>query len=142
MSEGRLGALRFLSGAATPRKRHCPGCAPFLSVLRAYFRDAHAWPGASLPLWLRGSPFQRLVWQQLLRIPPGRVLSYGDLAGLLDSAPQAVGQACKRNPLSILVPCHRVVAKHDLGGYHGGRCAPDLDRKRWLLRHEGVLYEA
>ncbi len=136
--EGYLNALRFLPGVAAAKTLGCPACAPVRAALRAYFLDARSWPGTALPLRPRGTPFQRRVWKQLLRIPPGCVLSYGDLARLLRSAPRAMGQACRRNPLSILVPCHRIVASRGLGGYHGGSRAPDLERKRWLLRHEGV----
>ncbi len=81
---------------------------------------------------LRGSPYQRAVWKALLAIPWGEVRTYGEIARELGSGPRAVGGANHRNPVAILVPCHRVVAVGGgLGGYGGG-----LDRKRWLLAHE------
>lgn len=89
-----------------------------------------------IPVDTGGTPFQRRVWQALRRIRPGRTRSYGDLAYALrlGAAARAVGAANGRNPISIVVPCHRLVGGDaSLTGYGGG-----LWRKRWLLRHEGV----
>lgn len=83
-----------------------------------------------------GTAFQRRVWQALRAIPPGRTLTYGDLARQIDSptAMRAVGLANGANPIGIIVPCHRVVgANGTLTGYAGG-----LERKRWLLAHEAA----
>lgn len=83
-----------------------------------------------------GTPFQRAVWDALRRIPVGATTSYGDLARELGAprAVRAVGRANALNPVSVIVPCHRVVrADGDLCGYAGG-----LPRKRWLLDHEGA----
>jgi methylated-DNA-[protein]-cysteine S-methyltransferase len=89
-----------------------------------------------LPIRLDGTPFQRRVWDALLAIPYGRTISYKQLAMQVGSQAgfRAVGAANGRNPISIVVPCHRVIA-HDgkLGGYGGG-----LPRKRWLLDHEAA----
>jgi methylated-DNA-[protein]-cysteine S-methyltransferase len=88
-----------------------------------------------LPLALRGTPFQEQVWQALTEIPYGATWSYGQLAERIGNprAVRAVGLANGRNPISILVPCHRVIgADGSLTGYGGG-----LERKRWLLAHEG-----
>ncbi|WP_328718398.1 methylated-DNA--[protein]-cysteine S-methyltransferase [Streptomyces sp. NBC_00247] len=87
-----------------------------------------------LPLHLEGTPFQRTVWAELQRIPYGETLSYGELAGRLGKpgASRAVGLANGRNPVSIIVPCHRVIgASGSLTGYGGG-----LDRKQRLLAFE------
>ena len=84
-----------------------------------------------LPLDLRGTPFQRQVWRLLLSIPYGETVSYGDLAHSLgqDNAARAVGGAVGRNPISIVIPCHRVIGSDgSLTGYGGG-----LPRKRALL---------
>jgi methylated-DNA-[protein]-cysteine S-methyltransferase len=89
-----------------------------------------------LPLRLQGTDFQRRVWRELTEIPYGETWSYGELAKRIDSpsASRAVGLANGRNPIAILVPCHRVIgADGSLTGYGGG-----LDRKRWLLAHEGL----
>lgn len=87
-----------------------------------------------LPLNPSGTDFQQQVWQCLPQIPFGTTLSYGALAEMIGNpaASRAVGAANGRNPISIIVPCHRVVAANrQLTGYAGG-----LDRKRWLLQHE------
>lgn len=90
-----------------------------------------------LPLAPAGSPFERRVWQLMSAIPYGETRSYGDLAADLGAMPRAVGQACGRNPLPILIPCHRVLAAGGaLGGYSGGR---GVDTKRRLLILEGAL---
>jgi methylated-DNA-[protein]-cysteine S-methyltransferase len=84
-----------------------------------------------------GTPFQRNVWTALQTIPAGTTLSYGALARRLDApkAVRAVGLANGANPISVVLPCHRVIgANGSLTGYGGG-----LDRKRWLLEHEGVV---
>jgi methylated-DNA-[protein]-cysteine S-methyltransferase len=90
-----------------------------------------------LPIALRGTDFQRQVWQQLRSIPFGQTVSYGDLARTIGnpSAVRAVGSANGDNPISIIVPCHRVIGSDgSLTGYGGG-----LERKEWLLKHEGGL---
>jgi len=89
-----------------------------------------------LPLRLQGTAFQQRVWRELTEIPYGQTWSYGQLALRIDkpSASRAVGLANGRNPISILVPCHRVIgADGSLTGYGGG-----IERKRWLLVHEGL----
>jgi methylated-DNA-[protein]-cysteine S-methyltransferase len=89
-----------------------------------------------IPVDTGGTLFQRQVWQALRRIRPGRTRSYGELAHALGhgAAARAVGAANGRNPISIVVPCHRLVGGDaSLTGYGGG-----LWRKRWLLRHEGA----
>jgi methylated-DNA-[protein]-cysteine S-methyltransferase len=85
-----------------------------------------------------GTSFQRAVWAALRAIPPGRTMSYGALAAALGAprAVRAVGRANGANPISIVVPCHRVIgADGSLTGYGGG-----LERKRWLLAHEGATF--
>ena len=88
-----------------------------------------------------GTPFQLAVWAELTRIPFGSTVSYGAVAAALGKsavASRAVGLANGRNPISIIVPCHRVIgADGSLTGYGWG-----VDRKEWLLRHEGVYRAA
>jgi methylated-DNA-[protein]-cysteine S-methyltransferase len=89
----------------------------------------------ALPLAWQGTAFQRQVWRELLKIPYGGTLSYGDLALAMGKprAVRAVGSANGKNSISIIVPCHRVIGSDgNLTGYGGG-----LWRKEWLLRHEG-----
>ncbi len=81
----------------------------------------------------KGTPFQRLVWQTMMKIPYGETWTYGQLAQAIGNprASRAVGQACHLNPCAPVVPCHRVVASNGLGGYYGG-----LDMKKHLLDFE------
>ncbi|MGT2924690.1 methylated-DNA--[protein]-cysteine S-methyltransferase [Streptococcus caviae] len=83
----------------------------------------------------RGTPFQKQVWQALREIPLGQTQTYGEIAKKINChSAQAVGGAVSRNPLSIIVPCHRVLGSNgQLTGYAGG-----IDKKIWLLQHEGV----
>lgn len=101
--------------------------------LARYFADE---PGDSseIPLDLRGTAFERRVWQALLAVPRGQTSSYGEIARRVGSpsASRAVGLANGSNPVSIIVPCHRIIGSNgSLTGYGGG-----LDRKAWLLQHE------
>jgi len=88
-----------------------------------------------VPMELDGTPFQREVWTELSRIPYGTTISYGELARRVGrpKGPRAVGQANGRNPIPVIVPCHRVLAGDGIGGYGGG-----LPMKRALLALEGV----
>ena len=86
---------------------------------------------------LNGTPFQKKAWQALRRIPAGSTISYAELAKRIGepSAVRAVGAANGANPVAVIVPCHRVIGSNGtLTGYGGG-----LDRKQWLLAHEGVV---
>jgi methylated-DNA-[protein]-cysteine S-methyltransferase len=83
-----------------------------------------------LPLAPEGSPFEQRVWAAMQQIPYGQTRSYGELAGMIGSAPRAVGRACGSNRIPIVIPCHRVLAKTGLGGYSGDG---GLSTKRLLL---------
>lgn len=108
------------------------------SQLQAYFKDPH-FP-FDLPIAGEGTVFQKRVWKQLCKIKPGTTQTYGQVAGKLDSGSRAVGNACRHNPIVLVVPCHRVVRADGLGGY-AGRMGKNhvVARKRWLLKHEGSL---
>lgn len=107
----------------------------FSTKVRAYFRgDLSAID--DIPTDGGGTPFQQRVWAELRRIPAGTTISYGELARRLGdpNLMRAVGMANGRNPVAIVVPCHRVIgADGTMTGYGGG-----IDRKVWLLAHEGV----
>jgi len=101
--------------------------------LAEYFAGRDADP-RSVPLIMHGTDFERNVWERLLAIPAGHTRSYGDIAADLNlrNGARAVGLANGANPVSIIVPCHRVIGSDGrLTGYGGG-----LDRKQWLLDHE------
>lgn len=90
-----------------------------------------------LPLAAKGTDFQKRVWAAMAEIPYGETATYGGLAAMLGSGPRAVGMACGRNPIPIVVPCHRVLASGGReGGFSGGRGLPT---KRQLLAIEGTV---
>lgn len=106
----------------------------FTDLLVAYFAGNYNAINR-IPVNLGGTPFQQQVWSALRDIPIGNTISYGELAAKLGTtAARAVGMANAVNPVAIVVPCHRVIgANAALVGYGGG-----VERKQWLLRHEGV----
>ena len=123
----RLGADWVEDATATPLAEAVRQLAEYFSGSRRDF---------DVPLSFQGTEFQLCVWRMLTTIQYGETCSYGDLARRLDNpgASRAVGLANGRNPISIIVPCHRVIgADGSLTGYGGG-----LERKRWLLAHEGL----
>jgi len=90
----------------------------------------------TVPLQLIGSDFQKQVWHALSKIPLGETRAYAEIATALKrpKAYRAVAKANSTNPIAIIIPCHRVINSNgELGGYAGG-----IDRKQWLLQHEGV----
>lgn len=110
------------------------GLAQAIEQLEEYFAGQRT--DFDVPLDLAGTPFQQQVWAQLRRIGYGETISYGELARRVGNprAARAVGLANGRNPVCVIVPCHRVIAADgSLGGYGGG-----LDRKSWLLQLEGA----
>jgi len=123
-------------GAVTPKMDRAPE--RIRKVLTAYFDGDHA-SIDTLDVATGGTVFQRTVWAALRDIPAGRTESYGQLAARigLPKAVRAVGLANGANPVGLVVPCHRVIgANGSLTGYGGG-----IDRKRWLLNHEGAAFK-
>lgn len=104
--------------------------------LEAYYADPrHVW---KLTLAPSGTPFRLRVWQALMEIPAGRTRTYGEIAAEVGSSPRAVGQAVGDNPIPIVIPCHRVLSAHGLGGFMHGTEGFPLEVKKWLLHHEGI----
>jgi len=144
--QATLVALEFDTGRDDPRLlllRRFPEAGfsevagtPFADALRRYF-DGELRAIEGLAVDPGGTRFQARVWRALRKIPVGSTLSYGELARRLGQplAVRAVGLANGRNPIAIVIPCHRVIGSDGaLVGYGGG-----LERKRWLLGHEGAL---
>ncbi|MBL8115560.1 MAG: methylated-DNA--[protein]-cysteine S-methyltransferase [Acidobacteria bacterium] len=130
--DGALVELRF--GAT----RSVDGPGPETDVVRAFNRFSAGDLGAldAIPVAPEGTPFQKRVWEELRRIPPGTTISYAELAARIGrpTATRAVAAANGANPVAIVVPCHRVIAKDGtLHGYGGG-----LPAKKKLLEHEGL----
>ena len=143
---GRLfvqGDGQFVTGLYMPQHKGWPGLdaswqqadTPFAMVreqLAAYFAGQRC--EFDVPLKLAGTPFQQRVWKELVHIPFGQTIAYAELARRIGqpTASRAVGNANGRNPISILVPCHRVIgASGKLTGYAGG-----VEKKEWLLAWE------
>src|SRR5262245_42625367 len=139
--DGQLASLYFVDESDAPttlsRDDDPDG---ILDRLRRYFDgDVHAIDDVPVR-FDRGTPFQHEVWNALRTIPVGETISYAELAERVGrpTAFRAVGSANGQNPVGVVVPCHRVIASDGtLGGYAGG-----LDRKRWLLAHEGSPVDA
>jgi O-6-methylguanine DNA methyltransferase len=131
--DGLRRLVRRFYGSAPLRRGRLPSA--ITAALDAYFAgDLEA--TSAIPVGTAGTPFQQRVWSELRRIPVGSTTSYGALAARLGQpgAGRAVGLANGSNPVAVVVPCHRVIgADGSLTGFGGG-----LDRKRWLLTHEGV----
>lgn len=102
--------------------------------LTRYSQQAHnQW---TVPLATQGTPFQQRVWQYLQTIPLGSTQTYGDIAKALSSSARAVGNACRANPFLLVVPCHRVVKRSNIGGFAGQLDGEAVAIKQWLLEHE------
>ncbi len=132
---GMARLLRLHYGSVVPEPGSAPGNVKCL--LRRYFAGELGCLGA-IEWRTAGTPFQRSVWTALTMIAPGETLSYGALAAKLGcpKSVRAVGLANGANPISVVVPCHRVIgADSSLTGYGGG-----IERKQWLLNHEGAMF--
>lgn len=135
--DGKVTEVDYAVRREMTRKLYNPLHQKVKQQLQAYF--ANPAKVFTLPLAFHGTPFQKKVWQALLAIPVSQTVSYGELAQRLHTSARAVGNACRANPIPLLVPCHRVVAKQSIGGFSGATRGSPIDRKRWLLRHEGAL---
>lgn len=130
----------FLTGISLmpeplPEKRSAlPFVQQVAEQIRAYLRD----PATQLqiPYAVKGTAFQKRVWQAMTAIPSGQTLSYGELAQKVGSGPRAVANVCGVNQVPLFIPCHRVVSKSGIGGFMQGN-ENGLKVKRWLLAHEG-----
>lgn len=130
----RVEEICFLPGEVQPRDPASALAKRVVDQLLAYCADSST--PIDLPLAIEGTDFQRRVWDQIARIPPGSTATYGELARRLNGEARAVGQACGDNRLPLAIPCHRVVAASGIGGFshHCGGAYEGI--KRWLLLHE------
>lgn len=136
-----LAAIDFLPLATWPQAAVDAAAQRVVERLQRYLLHPHC--AFELPLAPRGTPFQQRVWQAILAIPAGQALTYSELAQQVGSGPRAVANACGANPIPVIIPCHRVVAKGGLGGFMQGRETASLSIKQWLLAHErGEPYTA
>ena len=133
---GSVSGVEFLDRRSKPFVSDDPFATEVTRQLQDYFSGVASL--FSLPLSMSGSDFQQRVWRVLSKIKPGHVRTYGDIATELHTSARAVGNACRRNPIPIIIPCHRVISVSGIGGFSGATKGRHLDIKRWLLAHEGI----
>ncbi len=126
---GAISALRWGEG----RSDETPVLIDACTQIEEYFNDQRT--VFDLPLSLNVSDSQRAICAAMQSIPFGETRTYGDLSGLLGIPAQAVGQGCGRNPIPLIIPCHRVLGANGLGGFSGGT---GIETKVALLKHEGA----
>lgn len=127
------GAIVAIGWGNAPAGETTPLLAEARRQIAAYF--AGGLKRFDLPLRPQGGAHEQRVWAAMRQIPYGETRSYSDLAREVGSGPRAVGNACAKNPIPIVIPCHRVLAKGGIGGYSGGQGLPT---KRLLLALEGA----
>jgi methylated-DNA-[protein]-cysteine S-methyltransferase len=134
MVDGVLAGIDFLPAGT---RLQAPGDAAMQAIgesLAGYLHNPHQ--AFDFPLRTAGTAFQQRVWAAIRAITVGQTLTYSELAQRVGSGPRAVANACGANPIPIVIPCHRVVAKSGLGGFMQGREVDSLSIKQWLLAHE------
>lgn len=133
----KLQAINFLPKTTRLKKPTDTFTGRVVKELHCYFSDPkHSF---TIPLHLSGTTFQEGVWTALTKISSGTTYSYGELAKKLKTAPRAIGNGCRTNPIVIVIPCHRIVSQMGIGGFNGARSGNWLKIKKWLLEHEGAL---
>ncbi len=144
LQSGKLVGLSYIKSKQRNKFPHLPlspAARKIRQQIQAYFKNAHT--KLSVPIkFNRGTDFQQRVWREMLKIKPGKTLSYGELALIIGSGPRAVANACRANPIPVVVPCHRIVAKSGIGGYHGKTSGQFINIKQTLLNHEGWQLDA
>jgi methylated-DNA-[protein]-cysteine S-methyltransferase len=114
------------------------GILQVVDQLASYFTNpAHRF---DLEIHAKGTDFQQRVWREMCQIPAGQVKTYGEVADILSTSPRAVGNACRANPIPLIIPCHRIVSAAGMGGFAGTTSGYFTDIKRQLLRHEGLEF--
>lgn len=132
----KLTGIRFLDRRTGLVKPDGEMAVRVVNQIQAYFADPDA--GFDLICNVQGTDFQKKIWCRLAKLKQGQTLFYGEIARELGTSPRAVGNACRANPIPIVVPCHRILSKTGIGGYDGDREAGKVNIKHWLLVHEGV----
>ena len=137
IQDNKLQEVLFVSHSTKLKQPKNAFVKSVVEQLEAYFSESDF--KFTLPLVLEGTNYQKSVWNRLRKCPKGKVWTYGELARQIHSAPRAVGNACRRNPVPIVIPCHRVVSANGMGGYEGQTSGTYLSIKQWLLQHESVI---
>lgn len=134
IEDNALTGIDFMASASEAVPPSNPLAVRVSQRLQQYFESPQM--DFDLPVAPAGTPFQKRVWQAIAAIPSGKTVTYTELAAIVDSGPRAVANACGANPLPVIIPCHRVVARNGLGGFMQGREQGALSIKQWLLAHE------
>ena len=129
-----LTGIQFLSSNARLLAVQSPLARKIVAAIKKYFCNPKL--QFNFPIQAKGTPLQQKIWHALQTIPCGKTITYGELAQKIGTSPRVVGNACRRNPIPIVIPCHRVVAKTMLGGYCGKTSNNFLKIKKWMLLHE------
>lgn len=136
ISHQQVVRLNYAARKRQTASKLSPLAARVKKQVESYFRSPVN--GFELPVNVNGTAFQKRVWRMLQTIPAGKTLTYGDIARRLHTSARAVGNACRQNPVPLIIPCHRVVASQGIGGFGGETAGANIRRKLWLLHHEGI----
>lgn len=134
ISNNKLVGLKFLPADALLLTTKNLTANKIALIIEQYFCDPKI--ACDMPIYAIGTPLQQKIWQELQKISPGQTMTYGEVAKKVGTSPRIVGNACRRNPIPLVIPCHRVLSKSGLGGYFGVNQEHFLQIKRWLLAHE------
>jgi len=135
--DDKIVAVSFTESQRVTKKISHPLLRRVAQQMQTYYSSKRPF---DLPLAAQGTDFQRRVWAELSKIPFGQVKTYGEIALQLSTSPRAVGNACRKNPIVLIVPCHRVVSQKGIGGFSGATDGAFLRIKQRLLSHEGVEF--
>lgn len=115
LDHNELVAIDFISTSAREISPETAQAKKIVSQIKKYCQ--HATHSFDVKLRLQGTAFQKSVWREMQKISSGKVKTYGEVAKILKTSPRAVGNACRQNPVPLIVPCHRIVAAGGIGGY-------------------------
>lgn len=135
--DGAVIRLGMVGNGVPEKGPACPTAGEVARQMDAYLKDGSYC--FDLPLTFNGTPFQRRVWAALQTIPAGETWSYARLAENVGSGARAVANACRQNPIPLIVPCHRVISMVGTGGFMGRTEGEPITIKNWLLKHEEGL---
>lgn len=136
--EGVLCGVEYLKSDEELKASSHPDALNVIDQINHYSKNARYC--FDMRMSVKGTVFQQNVWQEMCRIPAGQVKTYGEVAKILSSSPRAVGNACRANPIPLIIPCHRIVSAAGIGGFAGATSGYLTDIKRQLLRHEGLEF--
>ncbi len=126
--------IDFLKTTRSQKTLNHPLIKNTVTELENYFSNPHF--KFTIPLQADGTELQKKVWALMKKIPVGKTLTYSEIAEQLNTSPRVIGNACRANPIPLFIPCHRIVAKNNIGGFAGAINGELINMKMWLLAHE------